>query len=1139
MRIHFTQLLPLFLFALAPIAYAQLDTPHPFLDSSFSSWHGFSVNETGVQKLTSKFLQNLGIPVGDIDPRTIRIYGRGGQMLPLKAAESTETLYENALWVVGEEDGKFDSEDYILFMGNAGDTWSKESLTFVNLYHTTANYYITYGTSLGKRVLLVPTNTSTNTDAQDAVTFQTQHEEDLYNLGALGRRWFGTRFADEQKESFDLVTPNVKESTVVDLVARVAAVSNTQSSFTLKSGSNHATGQMRSFEGINVATEPAQRFDGLSGTIHLQATAAAEINCELSFSADGNLSANGYLDFIFAQYKRKLLGTGGDFIFTLDPDESIQQLMVAEVSPQTAIWELGDEAIVHIAPKEANSFWTDVLVDNDNDRFFLATSYKTPTSSRKIREITPSSSLQRIVSGAPIDYLLITKEEFREEGLRLVNYRESKGMHAALITVEEIYQAFSTGQQDIAAIRNFVRYIYHSQEKNLKYLCIFGDTSYDYQNRLRVNDTVVPSFHSLSSFSLANSFMSDDFFTMMDQNEGLMGYGDQMDMAVGRMVFSNSTEARTVVDKVIAYEDPRNKGSWNNSFTLLSDDADKTSQKDDYNIQVALDNLGDVLAREKPFLNITKLHADAFKQVASAGGDRYPDLERALENRLAQGTLVVNYFGHGNEDGLASEFIVDKDLAARAFHPGRFPLIITSTCEFSRFDNPARKTGGELFYQNPTGGAVALISTTRQIYVSNGINYNNTLSKYLFSFGNTAYTSAAEALRRAKSEFSGTAQKRIVFFIGDPALKLHIPMPELRLTHKDKSPIDSLNLDQKQLKALDKVSLSGAVYDASGDAQNDFNGTITVQVFDKDVSRTTLGNDQAGRKFPYTEIGNQIFQGAASVTNGTFTTEFTIPKDISLEPGDARITFLAFNEDKSISLGGRSSDFTIGGINTTVSLDNNGPLIDVYLNDRTFMEGNQVYDSPLLIVDFADENGINTAGGIGHDITAVLDDNQLDPYLLNAYYTTELDDFTKGSLSFPLQNLPKGEHTLSIKAWDTHNNPSTKTISFLVMDNNEIQIEKVFNSPNPLVNQTSFLIQHNRPQELLTAKIYIFTMDGKRIWHYEQEVYSTSYLLEDLHWDATSYNGQKVNKGTYLYTIELISTLSQSSDEFSGKLIVR
>jgi hypothetical protein len=1139
MRIYFTPLLPLCLLALAPIVFAQQYTPHPFLDSSFSSWHGFSVTETGVQKLTSKFLQNLGIPVDDIDPRTIRIYGRGGQMLPLKAAANTETLHENALWVVGEEDGKFDPEDYILFMGDVGDTWSKESLTFVNLYHTTANYYITYGSSLGKRVLFVPTNASTNTDAQDAVTFQTHHEEDLYNLGALGRRWFGTRFTDEQKESFDLITPNVKESTAIDVVARVAAVSNTKSSFTLKSGSNHATGHMRSFEGTIVATEPAQRFDGLSGTIHLQATAAVEINCELSFSANGNFSANGYLDFIFAQYKRKLLGTGGDFIFTLDPNESVQQLMVAEVTPETAIWELGDQAIVHIAPEEANSFWTDVLVDTANNRFFLATSYKTPTSSRKIRKINPSTDLQRIASGTPIDYLLITSEEFREEGLRLVNHRKLKGMAAELITVEEIYHAFSTGQQDIAAIRNFVRYIYHSQGKNLKYLCMFGDTSYDYQNRLRANDTVVPTFHSLSSFSLANSFMSDDFFTMMDQNEGLMGYGDQMDMAVGRMVFSNSTEARTVVDKVIAYEDPRNKGSWNNSFTLLSDDADKTSEKDDYNIQVALDRLGDVLASEKPFLNITKLHADAFKQVASAGGDRYPDLERALENRLAQGSLVVNYFGHGNEDGLASEFIVDKDLAARAFHPGRFPLMITSTCEFSRFDNPARKTGGELFYQNPTGGAVALISTTRQIYVSNGINYNNILSKYLFSFGDTAYTSAAEALRQAKSEFTGTAQKRIVFFIGDPALKLHIPMPELRLTHKDNILIDSLSSDQKQLKALDKVALTGAVYDTSGATQNDFNGTITVQVFDKDVSRTTLGNDQAGRKFPYTEIGNQIFQGAASVTNGTFTTEFTIPKDISLELGNVRITFIAFNEDKSVTLGGRSSDFTIGGINTTVSLDNNGPLIDVYLNDRSFMDGDKVYDSPLLIVDLADENGINTAGGIGHDITAVLDDNQLDPYLLNAYYTTELDDFTKGSLSFPLQNLPKGEHTLSIKAWDTHNNPSTKTISFWVMDNNEIQIEEIYNTPNPLVNQTSFLIRHNRPQELLTAKIYIFTMDGKRIWHNEQEVYSTSYLLEDLHWDATSYDGQKVNKGTYLYTIELISALSQSKDEFSGKLIVR
>lgn len=1139
MRKFLIQSLNVILLLLVPKATAQQLELHPFLDDSVTSWHGFSVTETGVQKLSAKFLQDLGMPINDIDPNTIRIFGRGGQMLPLQLSSSLETLHENALWIVGAEDGSFDANDYILFMGYADDTWNEENKTFRNLYHESANYYITYGTSQGKRVMFVSGNDSDNASAVDAVTYQTYLEEDLYNIGALGRRWFGTRFLDEQTESYTLSTPNVKESTTIDVVSILAAASITRTSFTLKVGGKTTTTQINGSSKTNIAAEPNQRFEQHNGVIHIETEAASEIKCDLSYASDGNFSSNGYLDYLFAQYKRKLLGTGGDFLFSLDASIGVHEILVKETTPETAIWELGADAVVHVAPENANSFWTELLVDENSHRFFLATDYKTPTSSRRSRRIVPSTVLQKLTSGEPIEYLLITNENFREQAERLVSYRKSKGMRAELITVEEIYQAFSTGQQDIAAIRNLVRYIYQTQGKKLKYLCIFGDTSYDYKQRIRGNDTVIPTFYSLNSFSLTTSFMTDDFFAMMDENEGLLGTSDRMDIAVGRMVFSNEVEARSVVDKVIAYEDPKNKGSWTNSFTLLSDDADKNRDKDDYNIQVELDKLGDALAAAKPFLNITKFHADAFTQVASAGGDRYPDLEKALENRLAQGTLVVNYFGHGNEDGLASELLIDKDLAANAFHPEKYPLFITSTCEFSRFDNPARKTGGEMLYQNPTGGAIALISTTRQIYVSNGINYNNILSKYLFAYGTNEYTSAAEALRRAKREFTDARQKRIIFFIGDPALKLHIPKPEIRITHKDNILVETLTAEQQQIRALDKVTLRGAVFDSDGIQLSDFNGTVTVQVFDKDVARKTLGNDQAGRTFPYTQIGDQIFQGDVSVINGTFTSTFTVPKDISLELGDARITLVAFNEDKSTSLGGTSADFTIGGINTTTNLDDQGPNIQAYLNDRNFVSGDRVFDSPTLIVDLTDENGINTSGGVGHDITAVLDENQQNPYVLNAYYSADLDDFTKGSLRFPFKDLATGFHTLTLKAWDTHNNPSTKTISFWVMDNDVIQIEHVYNSPNPIQNQTTFFVQHNKPQELLNAKIYIFTANGKRVWHHEQKAYSTAYLLDDFHWDVTSYSGQKVIKGTYLYTIELISTLSQTSSKYSGKLIVK
>jgi hypothetical protein len=682
-----------------------------------------------------------------------------------------------------------------------------------------------------------------------------------------------------------------------------------------------------------------------------------------------------------------------------------------------------------------------------------------------------------------------------------------------------------------------VRYLYFSQGKKLKYLCLFGDTSYDYKKRYATNDMVVPTFHALNSFSLTNSFMSDDFFVMLDENEGMLTSFDKMNIAVGRMVFSTASQASVLVNKVMDYENPKNRDSWNNSFTILSDDADIEK---DFELQVKLNDLGDKIASEKPMLNITKIHSDAYKQIASAGGDRYPEVETALENRLSQGTLVVNYFGHGGEDGLAKEFIVDKDMASTLFHPGKYPLFITVTCEFSRFDNHSRPTAGEMLYQNPTGGAIGMISTTRQIGQDVGADYNEILSKYLFSYGSEDYTSIAEALRLAKNEFTDPNQKRVLFYIGDPALKLHIPKREIAISHLNGVPMDDVPVADRQFKALDKITLGGEILDGpSGQLQQDFDGTVSLQIFYKEVERSTLGNDLNKKKMNFKVIGEQIFEGIATVSNGQFSSTFVIPKDINLDVDTAKISFIAFNQDKTESVGGFSNQFNIGGINADAVDDTLGPIVNVYLENRSFVDGGKVFDSPMLIVDFEDENGINSSGGLGHDITATLDDNQIDPYVLNAFYTTALDDFTKGTLTYPLNNLELGLHTLTLRAWDTHNNPSSKTISFTVVDSSKIQIENVFNSPNPVTNQTIFFVQHNKPRELLDVKISIFTIDGKRIWTNSQEVFSSSYLIDSLTWDATTYSGQKVNKGTYIYTIELISTLSNSSDLYSGKLIVK
>ena len=1125
-----------FVFGFNTISSQTLNT-HPFLDETMVSWHQFSVKETGVHKITKDFLQKLELPVQEIDPRTIRIFGRGGQMLPLKLDDEIETLYENAVIVEGEEDGSFDDEDYILFMAYANDTWNEESETYLNLYHDTAQYYITYGTSFGKRALVLEGTDSPNADAISNAVYTTYLEEDKHNLGSLGRRWFGQRFFDDQQESFTIETPNVASGTQIDVAARVASDGSESTSFSLTIGNDTNTKPISGISDSSVGSEPSTSFNQIRGMIHLPQNAAESITGKLSYASNGDLSAIGYLDFIIAQYQRDLDGAGGSFMFSLASKDATQQLIVGSASNETCIWELGSD-VVHMPPAASTAFGSDVIVDEDS-KFYLSTAYKTPTFSRSTRILSPPSFLKDTSALPPTTYLLITAEAFREEAELLVSHRKNvAGLSAKVVTVEEIYEAFSTGQQDIAAIRNFVRYLYFSQGKKLKYLCLFGDTSYDYKKRTTDNDMVVPTFHALNSFSLTNSFMSDDFFTMLDENEGMLTSYDHMDIAVGRMVFSNASQARVLVNKVIDYESPINRGSWNNSFTILSDDADIFRNKDDFSLQVTLDALGDEIVRQKPLMNITKIHSDAYKQIASAGGDRYPEVETALSNRLSQGTLVVNYFGHGGEDGLASEFIVDKDMALSLFHPGKYPLFITVTCEFSRFDNHTRPTAGEMLYQNPTGGAIGLISTTRQIFIDRGVNYNKILSKHLFSYGSENYTSIAEALRLAKNEFTDANQKRVLFYIGDPALKLHIPKSEIAISKLNGVAVEDIPEGDRQFKALDKVTLDGEILGPSRALQQNFNGTVTLQIFDKEVERSTLGNDQ-NKTMKFKTLGEQVFEGLATVSNGLFSSTFVIPKDINLNVDKARISFIAFTQDKTESVGGFSDQFDIGGINTAAASDTQGPLINVFLENRSFISGGKVFDSPMLIVDFEDENGINSSGGLGHDIIATLDNNQADPYVLNAYYSTKLDDFTKGTLSYPLNDLELGQHSLTLRAWDTHNNPTSKTIIFTVIDSSEIRIDNVFNSPNPITNQTTFFVQHNRPRELLDVKISIFTVDGKRIWHISQDVFSSSYIIDSLQWNATSYSGQKVNKGTYLYTIELISTLSSSKDIYSGKLIVK
>jgi hypothetical protein len=736
-----------------------------------------------------------------------------------------------------------------------------------------------------------------------------------------------------------------------------------------------------------------------------------------------------------------------------------------------------------------------------------------------------------------IDYLIIAPSFLIQPALRLANHHKTySGLNVKVVTTDKIYEEFSSGKQDISAIRNFVRYIYEnasSPTNRIKYVGLFGDTSVDYKNRLRNHNNIVPTFHTLNSESTWTSYMSDDFFGMMDINEGTMLSSDLLDIAVGRILADEVGLANAMVDKIVNYTTQVSYGNWRNNYLLISDDVDKNGEQI---LEVKIDALGDSISKEKPFVNVKKIHADAFQQETSAGGNRYPEVNDAIKDQIELGAVIVNYFGHGGEDGLASEFIYTKDIANNLQNTNRYPCIVTVTCEFTKFDNPLRITAGELTYTNRTGGAICLVTTTRSISISLGVEFNEALAAELFGFGIETPNPPAEGLRISKNNITSDG-RRVVFYIGDPAMRLAFPKRDIRLTTLNGVPISQAT---DTLKALSKVRVGGEVVDSSGSLITNYNGVLEAKVFDKNVQRETLANDGSSGGFIMTffTLGEALFNGKATVTNGTFEFDFVMPRDTQIPIGDGRISFYAQRNNAAEDQTGVNLDVKIGGLNENAPTDNQGPLIRLFMNDESFTSGGITNDSPILIAKLEDANGMNTASGIGHDMIAILDGDESNPFVVNEYYQADVDDFTQGSLNYKLRDLEDGLHTLTFKAWDVYNNSSTEELQFIVAGNDALEITRVLNYPNPFVSYTEFWFNHNRPLEPLEVQVQVFTVTGKVVWTKNQIITTEGFLARDITWDGKDDFGDKIGKGVYVYKITVKSTLTNKRVEKFEKLVI-
>lgn len=1102
---------------------------------SNGAWYKFSIDTTGVYKLDRDFLNNLGINTGSINPKNISIYGNGGHLLPYRIGDFRyDDLQENAIYVSGEEDGSFDSNDYILFYALGPHSWEHEntleSVTHVrNIYSDKAYYFVHVKDQAGLRITNLPTGTVSNIAFTNYDDFEV-HEIDEYNIIHSGQKWLGEKFSTTNTREISMAFENIDVNYPLKVKTAAVAASTATSYMDVKLNGQEI--YTLSFGSTGTNTRARESMASTDLTISNETLAF-----ELTYNNNGNPSAYAHLDYIEVIGKKNLIFSDKQFTFrnfaTINNDGTIN-FSIENGQAAFALWDVTNPLL----PKSIENGATDAsfkfsttggslkefVIINENDFY-----------EPELLDVSLVAN-QNLHSLTDIDYLIITKEFLLDKAEEIAEYhRTNNNFNVVTVPLYQIYNEYGSGAPDITAIRDFIRNLYLNSNNRLKYVLMYGDASYDFKNiKEKDDENIVPAFQSIVSFNVAYSFVTDDYYVIVsDLDEGDLDNdsAQTQDIAIGRIAVRDVQEASSINNKLFHYYDTSTFGDWRNIMSMVADDPDSHFP---FGFLPDQEALSDDINENVTILNLKKIYADAYNQVISSGGAEYPDATEAILNAVEKGVLVMNYFGHGGEDGLAEEKLLTVAQVDAWRNYDKLPLIMIISCEFARFDNPSRpNTAGEVSIRNPYGAGVALIATSRAISGFYGGILNDVSTQYILGF-NGEVPSIAEAMRLTKNQSNNSKQRYFVYSFMDPAMKLELPEPDIKLTHMNGVAIEE-ELDT--IQALSHVYFDGIITDKNGIKDTDFNGTLTVTVYDKPIDKQTLVNDGIGPSLVFETQESKIFRGDASVTNGDFSFDFIAPKDIRIAYGAGKLSFYAHNNE--IDKGGYNSDIIIGGINENAPEDTTGPNIQLFMNDKSFLNGGTTNQSPLLLAFFEDASGINTSlSSVDHDITATLDGDTQNIEILNDYYTTEEDDFTKGYLEFNYRDLAVGRHTLTVKAYDTYNNPSEASIDFVVLDDGELVLEHVLNYPNPFVNHTQFWFSHNKPNEPLEVQIQIFTVSGKLVKTINHEVNTRGSLSNEITWNGLDDFGQKIGKGVYVYKLSVNAPLSGLKSEKIEKLVI-
>ncbi len=1108
------------------------NTIHNYSEQSVLSQGRFiklRITESGIYKIPYSELRNRGL-----NPENIRMFGYGGAVL----AEDFTQLRPDDL----PETAIYDTGNAILFYAQGINKWTYDS--GIDMFTHTLNPYSGYGyyfitsDNIGekKRIEFSETVNSGSSPIQDITEFTDYkvHEKELINIINAGREFYGEKLLPGNSIEIPFNFKNLMFSENIKANLNVIGISTkTKNSSGVVTTNNISTFSLSLNNGItqtlNVDGREINNYEAAvsASKIYNFTSVSEDLVFKLAFDNSNETTASGYLNYLEVNAQCSLKMESNIMLFHNKMNisaNSFNRYILETDNYNIHIWDVNDILNIKRIPTSIENGKVTYIDSSSEAKTYVAIN-PSDLSDIPEAELLYEVPQQNIHGMGAIDMLIITHPLFLKPAENLAQaHNNIRGLKVGVVTTEQVYNEFSSGTPNVTAYRWVCKMFYdkpQNEKDKIKYLLLVGKGSYDNRGLLpEMGENFILTYQAVNSLSQTKSYVTDDYFGLLDDGEGLsIGYKDKIDIGIGRFPVSTEEEAEKIVQKTIRYMKNENKGTWKNQLCFLGDNGDDNSH------MKQADSFADRVGASYPSYHINKILLDAYQKDAVSSS--YPDAKRYFQDLINSGLFFINYMGHGTINGWGNT-LTNSEI--KAFQNENLPLFTSGTCEFSRFDRGMFSAGEEIL-RNSLGGGIGVFSAARTVYS----NYNETLMRHFcdslfilpYRGENNAVGDAVMKAKNASFSSSDLGANTLSFiYFGDPSVKLNYPTQY----NVSATEINGNNINGKDtLQALSVVTLKGIISDSQGVKAENFKGSVYITVLDKVQTITTLDNLSKGTPYVYTNRDNIIFKGKAGVVNGEFEITFMLPKDIKYNYGGGRFNFYAWDEQNGYEAQGYCEDFIIGGMNNEFVDETDGPDVEIYLNDKSFVSGQKVGQNPVFMADLYDMNGINTSSVTpGHDIMLCIDNESW--YELNDYYEIKNGNYKEGNIIYPLPEMEEGKHILMFRAWDLLNNSTLKTLEFEIVKDMDNSFFSVNFYPNPVVTAANIKITHDNT-DINLVKIEIFDLSGRKIWSYRQN------SLENISWNLTNDNGNKITSGIYIYTVTIQNNEKIISTK-SDKIIV-